>query len=52
MKILGPTTHSRLNEGGGVVFLAVGVALTLSLISYHPNDPSFNTATSTVCQAG
>jgi S-DNA-T family DNA segregation ATPase FtsK/SpoIIIE len=30
------------------VFLAVGVALTLSLISYHPNDPSFNTATSTV----
>jgi DNA segregation ATPase FtsK/SpoIIIE, S-DNA-T family len=46
MKVLGPTRHPRLNEGVGIVFLGFGVALTLSLISYRPEDRSWNTATS------
>jgi DNA segregation ATPase FtsK/SpoIIIE, S-DNA-T family len=48
MKLLGPTRHPRLNEGIGIVYLGLGVALTLSLISYHPEDPSWNTATSVI----
>ena len=44
MKIFGPTPIRRLNEAGGIVFLFAAVALTLSLISYHPEDPSFNFA--------
>lgn len=44
MKILGPTRHPRLNEVGAVVFLFAGICLTLALVSYHPQDPSFNTA--------
>ncbi|MEO7145472.1 MAG: DNA translocase FtsK 4TM domain-containing protein, partial [Bryobacteraceae bacterium] len=34
----------RLNEACGVVFLFAGVFLLLSLISYSPQDPSWNTA--------
>ncbi|MDP2996304.1 MAG: DNA translocase FtsK 4TM domain-containing protein [Bryobacterales bacterium] len=45
MKLLGPTSHGRLNEVAGVVFLALALAMTLSLVSYHPEDPSWNTAT-------
>src|SRR4051812_39012072 len=45
MKFLGPTQYPRLNEGAGLVFLALGIALTCALISYHPLDPSWNTAT-------
>ena len=45
MRLLGPTSHGRLNEVAGVVFLSLGLATTLSLISYHPEDPSWNTAT-------
>ena len=45
MKILGPTRHTRLNEFLGLVYLAVGILLTLSLVSYHPQDTSWNTAT-------
>ncbi len=45
MRLLGPTSHGRLNEVGGVVYLALGLATALSLISYHPEDPSWNTAT-------
>ncbi|MDX2179096.1 MAG: DNA translocase FtsK [Bryobacteraceae bacterium] len=44
MRLLGPTKHNRLNEAAALVFLFAGVALTLSLISYLPEDPSFNTA--------
>ncbi|MBI4876145.1 MAG: DNA translocase FtsK 4TM domain-containing protein, partial [Acidobacteria bacterium] len=47
MKVLGPTPHSRLNEIAGVVYLALAVAMVLSLVSYHPQDPSWNTATQT-----
>jgi S-DNA-T family DNA segregation ATPase FtsK/SpoIIIE len=44
LKLLGPTRHVRLNEAGAVVFLACGLLFVLSLISYHPQDLSFNTA--------
>ncbi|HEV2687101.1 MAG TPA: DNA translocase FtsK 4TM domain-containing protein [Bryobacteraceae bacterium] len=42
MKLLGPTRFHRLNEAGALVFLAAGLCLTLSLVSYHPQDPSWN----------
>lgn len=45
MKLLGPTRYTRLNEAGALVLLFISVSLMLSLISYHPGDPSFNTAT-------
>src|SRR4051812_41108680 len=48
MKILGPTQIPRLNEGIGLVFLALGIALVCALISYHPLDLSWNTATADV----
>ncbi|MBC8167910.1 MAG: DNA translocase FtsK 4TM domain-containing protein, partial [Bryobacteraceae bacterium] len=48
MKLLGPTQYPRLNEGIGLVLLALGIALTCALVSYHPLDPSWNTATSLV----
>ncbi len=45
MDILKPSANNRLNEVTGVVFLAAGVFLLLSLVTYHPGDPSWNTAT-------
>jgi DNA segregation ATPase FtsK/SpoIIIE, S-DNA-T family len=42
MKILGPTRFHRLNEAGGLVYLFTGFFLILCLISYHPQDPSWN----------
>ena len=45
MKILGPTRFHRLNEAGGLVYLFTGFFLILCLISYHPQDPSWNTVT-------
>jgi S-DNA-T family DNA segregation ATPase FtsK/SpoIIIE len=38
------TRRSRLSEAGGILFLILGLLLWLSLVSYHPGDPSFNTA--------
>jgi DNA segregation ATPase FtsK/SpoIIIE, S-DNA-T family len=46
MNFLGPTTRPRLNEAAAVVFLFVGLFLLISLVSYNPFDPSWNTATS------
>ena len=46
MKYLGPTPHPRLNEAVAVVFLFAGLFVFVSLASYHPFDPSWNTATS------
>ncbi len=37
--------YSRLTEAAGVVCLILGLLIWLSLISYHPEDPSWNTAT-------
>jgi S-DNA-T family DNA segregation ATPase FtsK/SpoIIIE len=45
MKILGPTRFHRLNEAGGLVYLFTGFFLILCLISYHPQDPSWNSVT-------
>lgn len=45
MKLLGPTNYPRLNEGAAVVFLLIGLLFLLSIVSYHPQDVSFNTAT-------
>jgi S-DNA-T family DNA segregation ATPase FtsK/SpoIIIE len=45
MKYLGPTSHPRLNEAAAFVFLAIGLFVLISLISYHPLDPSLNTST-------
>jgi len=45
MKFLGPTRHPRLNEALAVVYLFAGLFILLSLVSYHPFDPSWNTAT-------
>ncbi len=42
MKILGPTRFERLNEAAGLVFLAAGLFFTLALVSYNPQDPSWN----------
>jgi S-DNA-T family DNA segregation ATPase FtsK/SpoIIIE len=45
MKILGPTRFPRLNEAAGLVSLFAGLFIVLSLISFHPQDPSWNLAT-------
>ncbi|MGD0201308.1 MAG: DNA translocase FtsK [Bryobacteraceae bacterium] len=39
---------SRLSEAAGVLCLLLGLAAWLSLVSYHPEDPSWNTATGAV----
>lgn len=46
MKFLGPTPFRRLNEALGIVFLLAGLLLALSLASYHPLDPSWDTVSS------
>ena len=46
MNYLGPTSRPRLNEAVAVVFLFAGLFLLISLVSYNPFDPSWNTATS------
>jgi S-DNA-T family DNA segregation ATPase FtsK/SpoIIIE len=48
MKYLGPTSHPRLNEAVAVVYLAAGLFLFFSFVSYDPFDPSWDTATSAV----
>jgi S-DNA-T family DNA segregation ATPase FtsK/SpoIIIE len=42
MKILGPTRFPRLNEAAGLVLLFAGLFFVLSLISFHPQDPSWD----------
>ncbi len=37
--------YSRLTEAAGVLSLIAGLLVWLSLVSYHPDDPSWNTAT-------
>jgi len=44
MKLLSPTQHKRLNEATGFLLLFAGLVTLLSLISYHVQDPSWNTA--------
>jgi S-DNA-T family DNA segregation ATPase FtsK/SpoIIIE len=45
MKYLGPTSRPRLNEAIAVVCLFIGLFVLVSLVSYNPLDPSWNTAT-------
>jgi len=48
MLFLGPTHHKRLNEVIALLFLAAGLYVFLSLISYQSTDPSWNAVTSVV----
>ncbi|HTW47069.1 MAG TPA: DNA translocase FtsK [Acidobacteriaceae bacterium] len=41
--VLTPTRNRRLNELVGLLVLAAAVLLLLSLVSYRPTDPSFDT---------
>jgi S-DNA-T family DNA segregation ATPase FtsK/SpoIIIE len=41
--VLTPTRNRRLNELIGLILLVLCGLLFLSLVSYHPADPSFNT---------
>ena len=44
VQILTPTENKRVNELIGFVGLSMAVLLALALISYSPQDPSFNVA--------
>ena len=44
MKLLSPTQHRRLNEVAGFLLLSTGLVTLLSLVSYHAQDPSWDTA--------
>ena len=44
MKLLSPTPYKRLNEALGFLYLSAGLVILLSLVSYHAQDPSWNTA--------
>jgi S-DNA-T family DNA segregation ATPase FtsK/SpoIIIE len=48
MKLLSPTQSKRLNEVTGFVFLAFGLLLLFSLVSYRAYDPSWNTSIGSV----
>src|SRR5262249_52445618 len=37
-----PTEHRRINEFIGLLVLTFGILLALSLVSFNPDDPSFN----------
>jgi DNA segregation ATPase FtsK/SpoIIIE, S-DNA-T family len=45
MTLLSPSPHRRLNEAVGLLLLLLGLAVVLSLVSYSPADPSWDTAT-------
>jgi S-DNA-T family DNA segregation ATPase FtsK/SpoIIIE len=45
MTLLSPSRHTRLNEAAGLLLLLLGLAVSLSLVSYSWADPSWNTAT-------
>jgi S-DNA-T family DNA segregation ATPase FtsK/SpoIIIE len=44
MSFLVPSKHPRINEAVGLVFFTLTVLIFLSLISYHPSDPSLNSS--------
>ena len=44
MKLFSPTPYKRLNEALGFLYLSTGLVILLSLVSYHAQDPSWNTA--------
>ena len=40
-----PSRYTRLNEAVGLLLILLGLAVVLSLVSYSPADPSWNTVT-------
>ena len=44
MRLFTPGESRRLNEVTGFVFLAAGILFLLSMASYHPHDPSWDSA--------
>jgi S-DNA-T family DNA segregation ATPase FtsK/SpoIIIE len=44
MRVLQPTENRRINEPVGFLLLILALAMCLSLVSYHPLDPSGNVA--------
>ena len=46
MKLISPTQHKRFNEVTGFLLLSLGIVILLSLVSYHTQDPSWNTVAS------
>lgn len=44
MNVSSSTRYPRLGEVAGILFLLLGLLVWLSLVSYHPEDPSLNTA--------
>ena len=46
MKLLSPTQNFWLNELIGFLLLSLGLVILLSLVSYHAQDPSLDTASS------
>ena len=48
MNWLVPTKYTRLNEAVGLVLFTAAILIILSLVSYHPMDPSFNVARNTI----
>jgi S-DNA-T family DNA segregation ATPase FtsK/SpoIIIE len=46
MSFLAPTKHHRANEAVGLLLFTLTALLVLSLVSYNPSDPSFNTSRS------
>ncbi len=44
MSLLVPSKHPRINEAVGIVFFTLTFLIFLSLISYHPSDPSLNSS--------
>jgi len=48
MSFIGPTRHNRLNEAAAFVYAGAGILIGLSLVSYFPQDPSWNTAVGAV----
>jgi S-DNA-T family DNA segregation ATPase FtsK/SpoIIIE len=47
MTFLSPSRNTRLNEAVGILLLLLGLAVSLSLLSYSSADPSWDTATGT-----
>ena len=48
MRLFTPGQSKRLNEVTGFLFLAAGILFLLSMASFHPRDPSWDTAAGAV----
>ena len=48
MRLFTPGQSKRLNEVTGFLFLAAGILFLLSMASFHPRDPSWDTVAGVV----